>query len=118
MNAGKLLPFVPSGKDYELAQRFFEDLGFEKIRSDEHISIFRNKEVEFFLQNYHNDEFASNYMVALSVQDLDGFWDHIQQAELEEKYGVRVAEPTVRPWGREISLIDPAGVCWHITQTS
>ena len=31
--------------------------------------------------------------------------------------GVRAAKPRVYPWGlREINLIDPAGVLWHIAE--
>lgn len=116
MKAGKLHPFIPAGKDYVLAQRFFEDLGFEKVYTDDGMSIFRNEGVEFFLQNFHNEDFQGNYMVGLSVEDLDGLWAHIQDAELEKKYPIKVKAPEVQPWGREIALIDPAGVCWHITQ--
>lgn len=116
MKAGKLHPFIPAGKDYALAQRFFVDLGFEKVHADDSMSIFRNDGVEFFLQNFHNEDFQANYMVGLSVEDLDGLWAHIQDAELKKKYPIKVKAPEVQPWGREIALIDPAGVCWHITQ--
>ena len=74
MKAIKLRPFIPSGNDYGLAQTFFEALGFEKIYSDNGLSIFRIGELEFFLQNFHNEEFQSNFMVELQVEDLDGWW--------------------------------------------
>ena len=112
----KLRPFIPSGEDYHLAQSFFEDLGFEKLYSDEGLSIFRMAEQEFFLQNFHNEEFQGNYMVELVVPDLDGWWTHIQKSLLD-KYPIKVKEPTLYPWGkREIHLIDPSGVCWHISE--
>ena len=117
MKATKLRPFIPSGQDYALAQRFYEELGFEKVYSDDGLSIFRMGEQEFFLQNFQNREFQDNYMVQLVVDDLDGWWTHIQAAALDRKYPVKLKEPTVYPWGkREIHLIDPAGVCWHISE--
>lgn len=117
MKLMKLRPFIPSGKDYSMSQRFFEDFGFEKLYSDEGLSIFRMGEHEFFLQNFHNEEFQGNYMIELTVTDLDNWWMHIQK-NLLSKYPIKVKEPTVFPWGkREIHLIDPAGVCWHISET-
>jgi hypothetical protein len=29
---------------------------------------------------------------------------------------VRTKRPTDFPWGREVHIIDPAGVCWHVRQ--
>ncbi|QYR19370.1 hypothetical protein KZ483_15680 [Paenibacillus sp. sptzw28] len=117
MKAIKLRPFIPSGEDYSLAQSFFEELGFKKLYSDNGVSIFQMGELEFFLQNFHNQEFQNNFMIDLLVEDLDDWWMHIQAAELEKKYPIKLKEPDLYPWGkREIHLIDPAGVCWHISQ--
>lgn len=117
MKVTNLRPFIPSGEDYMLAQRFFEDLGFEKVYSDDGLSIFRMDEQEFFLQNFHNQEFQNNYMVELIVDDLDGWWSHLQSIAIEKKYPIRLTEPKIYPWGkREVNLIDPAGVCWHISE--
>ncbi|WP_028549571.1 hypothetical protein [Paenibacillus sp. UNC451MF] len=119
MKAIQLRPFIPSGQDYGLAQRFFEALGFEKIYSDNGLSIFRIDGQDFYLQNFHNQEFQENFMIELLVEDLDGWWNQIQALELVKKFPVRVKEPTLYPWGkREIHLIDPAGVCWHIAEAS
>ena len=117
MKAIKLLPFIPSGNDYGLAQTFFEALGFEKIYSDNGLSIFRIGELEFFLQNFHNEEFQSNFMVELQVEDLDGWWTKIQKIVQNDAFPVKAKEPAFYPWGkREIHLIDPAGVCWHLSE--
>jgi hypothetical protein len=119
MKVTKLRPFIPSGKDYKLAQCFFEDLGFEKIYSDDGLSIFRIGEQEFFLQNFHNQDFQDNYMLELVVEDLDGWWSLIQTVILEKKYPIKAKEPTMYPWGkREVNLIDLSGVCWHISEAA
>lgn len=117
LNAVQLRPFIPSGKDYALSQRFYEDLGFKKIYSDDGLSIFCMNKQEFFLQNFHNQEFQDNYMVELIVEDLDAWWSYLQSASLDKKYPIKIKEPTTYPWGkREINIIDPAGVCWHISE--
>lgn len=117
MKAIKLRPFVPSGSDYPLAQMFFEELGFTRGYADDGLTVFRLGEQEFFLQNFHNQAFQEQYMVELVVEELDAWWAHIQAKALAERYPIRVKEPMVYPWGkREIHLIDPAGVCWHLSE--
>jgi uncharacterized glyoxalase superfamily protein PhnB len=117
MKAIKLRPFVPSGEDYQLAIQFYADLGFEKIFSDDGLTIFKIDELEFHLQNYHNLELQHNYMLELCVQDLDAWWERIERSGVAEKYKVRAKPPKMQPFGkRAIHLLDPAGVLWHITE--
>jgi hypothetical protein len=54
-------------------------------------------------------------MMQLIVNDLDEFWAEINQKELDKKYPIKLIKPTEFPWGREVNLIDIAGVCWHIS---
>ena len=58
----------------------------------------------------------SNFMMNLEVEDLDAWWRKIEAARLTEKYpGTRAIPPKDYPWGkREIHLIGPDGVLWHI----
>lgn len=117
MRAVKLRPFVPSGDDYALAQRFFERLGFAKLYADDGLTLFRSGEQEFYLQNYRNRELQDNYMLALDVDDLDACWTVIRAMLDENEFPMKAKEPADYPWGkREIHLIDPAGVCWHIAE--
>jgi len=32
--------------------------------------------------------------------------------------GVRVGQPEDRPWGREFTIVDPGGACWHVRQAT
>ncbi len=108
-------PFIPSGKDYNLARRFFLELGFVEQWESDGMAGFQAGECRFFLQRYDNEAFAQNLMMKLVVPDLDSWWAVIQAKSLEVKFpGVRLKPPTVFPWGREVNIIDPAGVCWHI----
>ncbi|MCR2803910.1 VOC family protein [Paenibacillus soyae] len=117
MRALKLRPFVPSGEDYALAVRFYEDLGFEKRFVSDELTIFIIDELEFHLQNYSNQELQHNYMLELCVEDLDAWWRHIQDSGVIAKYGVRAKPPQLQPYGkRAIHLLDTAGVLWHFTE--
>jgi len=115
LKASSLLPFVPSGKDYEASRRLFADLGFEEVWENNGYAGFRNGAAEFILQRFDDEHFAQNFMVRLNVDDLDRWWAAISQKSLDRAYpGVRLSGPTDYPWGREVNLIDLAGVCWHI----
>jgi hypothetical protein len=112
-----LRPFVPSGPDFGVACQFFQDLGFGKEWESDGVAGFACGEAKFILQNYDVPEFAGNYMVRLDVSDLEAWWQQIEPLRLAEKYpGVRLTPPTNFPWGREVNIIDPAGVLWHIGQ--
>jgi hypothetical protein len=55
-------------------------------------------------------------MVRVAVDDLDAFWQEIQQKALTSKFAIKVNAPKNYPYGREMHLIDIAGVCWHFAQ--
>lgn len=115
--ATSLAPFVPSGKDYGASRRFFADLGFEELWENEGYAGFRSGGAEFILQRFDEPRFASHFMIRLDVEDLAEWWEAVSQKRLAETYpGVRFKPPTDYPWGREVHLIDLAGVCWHIGQ--
>jgi len=51
------------------------------------------------------------------VDDLEGYWSEIAAKDLGGRFpGVRTRPPTDFPWGREVHIVDPAGVCWHVRQ--
>ncbi len=105
--------FVPSGRDFQASRQLFLALGFNiSWETDEYIG-FENNGCRFILQRYDEKPFAENFMLSVKVDDLDEFWQKISQLNLPEKFGVKLKEPTDFPWGREVNLIDIAGVCWH-----
>lgn len=112
-----LRPFVPSGGDFTLACKFFEDLGFEIEFEATDVAGFASGNAKFILQDYDVPGFAANYMVRLDVPDLEMWWQRIDSLRLDEKYnGVKLKAPDDYPWGREAQIIDLAGVLWHIGQ--
>ena len=71
LRAHSLLPFVPSGADYDASRRLFRDLGFEEVWEHDGYAGFRNGDAQFILQRFDDRPFAENFMVRLNVKDLD-----------------------------------------------
>ena len=116
-NATGLYPFVPSGKDFALALAFFAELGFDTVRQQDGLAGLRYGAAYFMLQNIDVPQWQENQMLTLEVDDLEGYWAELESKNLAGRYaGVRVRPPTDFAWGREIHIVDPAGVCWHVRE--
>jgi hypothetical protein len=114
----ELKAFVPS-KDFELCKQFYQDLGFTVEWSNEGLAYIRHGESKFLLQKYYVKEFAENLMMHLLVEDVDAWWQQVNDRNIISKYGVGAGPPEQRPWGiRDFVLFDPTGVLWRIGQTT
>lgn len=110
--------FVPSGSDFQKSRQLFLELGFQIVWEADGFVGFENNGCKFILQSNDNKEFAENFMMSVKVDDLDGFWREIRALNLPEKFDVKLDEPKNFPWGREVNLIDVAGVCWHFAESN
>ena len=108
--------FVPSGADFKKSRELFLELGFTISWETADLIGFENDGCKFILQKYDSKDFAENFMMSVKVVDLDEFWREISALKLPEKFGVKLTEPKNFPWGREVNLIDIAGVCWHFAE--
>jgi predicted enzyme related to lactoylglutathione lyase len=114
-----VVPFVPSGADFKLALAFFAELGFEKAWEHDGLAGLRFSGAYFMLQDIDVPEWQRNQMITLEVEDLDAYWAELEPKDLAARFaGVKLKPPTDFPWGREVHIIDPAGVCWHVRQTA
>jgi predicted enzyme related to lactoylglutathione lyase len=115
--ATTLYPFVPSGPDFARAIDFFIALGFEKTWHEGGLAGLRFGGAYFLLQDIDVPEWQKNQMITFEVTDLDAYWSELEAKDLATVFaGVKLRPPTEFPWGREIHLIDPGGVCWHVRQ--
>ncbi|HLX00198.1 MAG TPA: VOC family protein [Candidatus Acidoferrales bacterium] len=108
--------FVPA-RDFDLSKRFYSDLGFTLVWGNDEIAQLQIGSFRFLLQgNFYVKEHAGNFMMSLTVEDADVWWNHIERIGLNEKYGPHMAKPpALQPWGfRVLYLSDPTGVLWHI----
>lgn len=111
-----LQPFVPSGEDFKSAKAFFQDLGFTLLWDAGDYAGFQNGHCRFILQNFTDKAFAENFMLSVGVKSADEFWQEVKNKNLVQKYGIRMNAPVNQPYGREVNIIDAAGVCWHFVE--
>ena len=111
-----LQPFVPSGNDFDRSKELFLQLGFS-IRWDAGDYVSFDKDgCRFILQKFDNKEFAENFMITVAVTNVDEFRKEVIDKKLPEKFGIKIGEASMQPYGREVNIIDIAGVCWHFVQ--
>ncbi|HVF98028.1 MAG TPA: hypothetical protein VM871_11930 [Flavisolibacter sp.] len=116
MQCLSLEPFVPSGPDFDGSKRFFQELGFTVAWDAGDYVGFENNGCAFILQNYNHKIFAENLMLSVGIKDADNFYNEVIENELPQKFGIRISKPANQPYGREVNIIDLAGVCWHFVQ--
>jgi hypothetical protein len=100
-----------------LSIAFFAELGFERIWEVDSLAGLRFGGAYFMLQNIDVPEWQKNQMITFEVDDRDAYWSEVAAMRPAERYhGVSLLPPTDFPWGREVHIIDPGGVCWHVRQ--
>ncbi len=117
MKYNSIEAFVPSGADFQKSRELFLELGFIINWEYDDVIGFENGGCKFILQKNDDKPFAENFMMNVKVDDLDEFWREISAKNLPEKFGVKINPPKNFPWGREVNLIDIAGVCWHFSES-
>jgi catechol 2,3-dioxygenase-like lactoylglutathione lyase family enzyme len=111
-----LEPFVPSGKDLDASKHFFTALGFSiKWDTGDYVG-FEKDGCSFILQKNDNEAFAQNFMLTVKIENAEAFRKNVIENQLPEKFGIRVGELTRQPYGKEVNIIDIAGVCWHFVE--
>ncbi|MBI3718710.1 MAG: hypothetical protein HY252_08955 [Sphingobacteriales bacterium] len=116
MKFSSLEPFVPSGKNFEASKQFFMQLGFNVNWDAGDYVGFQKDGCKFILQKFDNKEFAENFMISVKVDNAEDFWKEVSEKKLPEKFGIRMSNPIVQPYGKEVNIIDLAGVCWHFVE--
>jgi len=109
-------PFLPS-RDFEVSKAFYQALGFSMVFDGQDVAIFAVGTGGFILQRFYQKDLAENFMMQLAVDDIDGWWTHIEALDLPGRFGVQAPRtPAVQPWGLTVAyLFDPSGVLWHIS---
>jgi hypothetical protein len=111
-----LEPFVPSGSNFEGSKQFFQELGFYINWEVDGYIGFQRDECRFILQQYNQKDFAENFMLSVKVDNVEEFRNSVLDKGLPEKYGIRIGNISKEPYGREVNVIDLAGVCWHFVE--
>jgi hypothetical protein len=112
-----LYPFVPSGPQFKVALAFLAEFGFEKTWEDGGLAGLRYGAAYIILQDIDVPQWQANQMITIEVEDLDAYWSELEPKDLAARFpGARLRPPTDFAWGREIHIVDPGGVCWHVRQ--
>jgi hypothetical protein len=111
-----LQPFVPSGQEFEKSKALFQELGFQISWDGGNLIGFERDNCKFILQKYDDEAFAQNLMISVIIEDAEAFWTEMNSKQLVEKFGIKLGTPTRQPYGKEVNIIDIAGVCWHFIQ--
>lgn len=73
----------------------------------------------FLLQDFCAPGLAENFMLHLLVEDVQAWWQQVQDSGVIEHYGVRCTPIEQQPWRmKDFCLSDPAGVLWRIGQNT
>lgn len=108
--------FVPS-KDFALSKQFYQDMGFTMASEGGGVAYFRCGHASFLLQDYCVDGFAENFMMHLMVENVDAWWQRIEESGVVEKYALKIWPIELQSWGmRDFCMTDPSGVLWRIGQ--
>ncbi|WP_448702203.1 hypothetical protein ACFGVR_07750 [Mucilaginibacter sp. AW1-3] len=111
-----LEPFVPSGTNFDGSKQLFLELGF-KINWDQGDYVgFQCDECRFVLQRFDLQIFAENFMLSVKVDNVAQFRQMVIDKQLPQKFGIRISGINQQPYGKEVNLIDIAGVCWHFVE--
>jgi catechol 2,3-dioxygenase-like lactoylglutathione lyase family enzyme len=112
---GKSIRTFIGSRDFAESCRFYETLGFELRHHGKGFAyVAISPDIGFYLQDAYVKEWIENSMVFLEVQDLDDYWEKVNELALPEKFsGVKLSKIQVNDWGNEFFLHDPAGVLWH-----
>ncbi len=112
-----LEPFVPSGNRFDESKLFFQAIGFTINWDAGDLVGLGQGNCTFILQKFDNPEFAQNLMLTVRVENVEAFWQTVTEQKLAETFGVRIGKPTAMPYGKEVNIIDLAGVCWHFVES-
>jgi hypothetical protein len=111
-----LSPFVPSGSNFQASRQLFEALGFAVKWDTGDYAGLEKDACSFILQHFDNTAFAENLMISVRIDNAEAFWQEVMDKKLPEKFGIRLGKPTLQPYGKEVTIIDIAGVCWHFVE--
>ena len=106
----RLMPYVPA-KDFEVSKRFYVSLGFTLSEGWGNSADFGLNGYAFRLQNYYVQDWASNFMFLIDVDDVEAW--HQRALELLNSKAIpsmRVKVPEPVDDSLVLHVWDPTGV--------
>ena len=112
----KLVPMLPSGKDFQATLAFYEQkLGFAITYKDDGMAIVRRGPVDIILTNLDDPHTASQTSIRIQLSGVEPLYNEYKAqaiAPFEANDGAGLSTVKMTPWGtREFAVRDLAGVC-------
>jgi hypothetical protein len=112
----KLVPMLPSGKDFQATLAFYEQkLGFTPTYQDDNMAILQRGTVEIMITNFDDPHTASQTSLRIQLSGVNALYDEYHAhaiAPFHEGVGAGLGTVKMTPWGtREFAVRDLAGVC-------
>ncbi len=102
--------YMPA-KDFEQSKRFYTALGFEMSEGWGGTADFELNGHRFRLQDYYVKDWANNFMLVLSVDDVEAWHQHAKRiAESGDFDNVRIKPPEAIDDSLVLHVVDPSGV--------
>jgi predicted lactoylglutathione lyase len=109
--------FVPA-KDFSLSKAFYRALGWKLNWEDAELAELEIAGHRFLLQNYYKQEWADNFMIHVSIDDAQAWYELASSILAAGAYlGAKVSPPAQQSYGALVThLWDPSGVLLHLAQ--
>jgi hypothetical protein len=85
-------PIVPA-KDFEISKRFYLELGFRPQTLADRLVEMHFGAYSFIMQDCYVEEWANNFVMHVSVPNLDHWWKHICALDFPSRYGFKAKSP-------------------------
>jgi hypothetical protein len=121
LNVIDLKAFVPA-QNFETSKQFYLALGCELQHEAEKIAVFSLGSSNFYLQDFYLKEFAEQYMLHITVEDVESWYQHVlkvldQFPTNSDGLPKIFSPPKTEPYGAKVCYVsDPTGVLIHIAQ--
>jgi predicted enzyme related to lactoylglutathione lyase len=105
-----LKAYVPA-KDFEVSKKFYAALGFAMSEGWGGTADFELNGNRFRLQNYYVKDWADNFMLVMSVDDVEAWHRHVTAVAESGEFGaVRTKPPERIDDSMVLHVVDPSGV--------
>jgi len=105
-----LKAYVPA-KNFEQSRRFYTALGFTPSEGWGGTVDFELNGNRFRLQNYYVKDWADNFMIVMSVDDVDAWHQHVKEIADSGEFGsIRIKAPETVGDSLVLHVVDPSGV--------
>ena len=110
LSINEFKPYVPA-KNFEISQRFYCALGFNKAEGWGGTVDFELNGYSFRLQDYYVKQWAENFMVVIGVDDAHGWYAKTSEMEASKAFpGMGVKPVEIVETSLVLHVSDPSGV--------